>query len=132
MNTSAVTINEVLTPCSLGWMGHNAWWHCTKPPECAALSPLFLPPSKLRWDEALICCGWFLPCLNSLSYFGWHPSSVGMWRSGIKFFLTIFTQISSLHSHLLRNQQGVEVTTLWCHRALMLLPTLSTYQGIRA
>lgn len=74
MNTSAVTINEVLIPCSLGWMGDNAWWHWTKKQECASLSPLFLLSPKLRWDEALIlCCGWFFPCLDSLSSFGWRP-----------------------------------------------------------
>lgn len=128
MNTSAVTINEVLIPCSLGWMEtiHGG----TEPRNQNVLHCrlyFFLP----SWGEALIPLV-EVDFLSASTQLFWLTSSAGMWRSSTKFFLTVFTQSTCLHSRLLREQKGVEITALWCHRALKLLPTLKTYQGIRA
>lgn len=55
---------------------------------------------------------WLTFALPQLTQLLWLTSSVAMWGSGTEFFLTLFTQSSSLHSHLLRNQQGVEAAAL--------------------
>lgn len=130
MNSSAVPIHEGPTPFSLGWTGHSAGWHWTKKPQCASLSPLVPPSPKMRWDEALIsCCGWFLPCLSSVPLADipsrnvevWHQVSPGNFHP---------KQLSALT--FVGKSAGCCSTALWCHRDVMLLPPLSTYQGLRA